>query len=87
MNICIGYLKLYGSKDAVKEAELNYQREQTKQSEQARLAVIARNIIWAYKTDDIRWEKYSPEVNARIEDQYSSKISSVSYCLLFLFIK
>ncbi len=78
MNITIGYLKLYGSKEIVREAENEYNRVKAAQSEQARLAAIARNIIWAYKIDNNTSEKYSPELNARIEDAYSSKISSVS---------
>ena len=74
----IGYLRLYGSKEAVREAESEYLRQQVKQSEQARLAVIARDIIWAYKIGDNQWEKYSSEINALIEDQYTSKLQSVS---------
>lgn len=87
MNITIGYLKLFGSKEAVIEAENNYYREQIKQSEQARLAAIARNIIWAYKINDNTSEKYSPELNARIEDAYSSKVSSVSIGITTLFLQ
>jgi len=79
MNINIGYMKLYGSKESVTEAENEYYREQTKQSEQARLEAIARNIIWAYKINDNNWEKYSPELNAHIEDAYSSQVPSVSH--------
>jgi hypothetical protein len=79
MNINIGYLKLFGSKESVKEAENEYLREQVKQSEQARLTVIARNIIWAYKVDENHWEKYLPELNAHIEDQHLSKIPTVSH--------
>jgi hypothetical protein len=78
MNITIGYLKLFGSKESVIQAELEYYREQKEQSEQARLAVIARDIIWAYKVDDNTSEKYLPELNARIEDAYSSKVPLVS---------
>ncbi len=78
MNITIGYLKLFGSKESVTQVEVEYYRIQTKQSEQARLSGIARNIIWAYKVDDNRSEKYPPELNARIEDAHSSNVPSVS---------
>jgi hypothetical protein len=84
MNITIGYFKLFGSKESVMQAENEYHREQAKQSEQARLAAVARDIIWAYKIDDNTSEKYSPQLNARIEDAYSSKVPSVSpfnHCL------
>jgi hypothetical protein len=79
MDINIGYMKLYGSKKSVMEAENEYLREQAKQSEQARLEAIARNIIWAYKIKDNNWEKYSAELNAHIEDAYSSQVPSVSH--------
>ena len=78
MNITNGYLKLFGSKESVTQSENEYHRIQTKQSEQARLAVIARDIVWAYKIDDNTSEKYSSELNARIEDAYSSKLPLVS---------
>ncbi|UJR25097.1 hypothetical protein I4U23_006458 [Adineta vaga] len=79
INLQIGYLKLYGSKEAVRDAENAFLNEQIFQSEQARLAAIARDIIWAYEIEKNKWEKYPPEVNALIEDQYSSKISSFKY--------
>ncbi|CAF1230748.1 unnamed protein product [Adineta ricciae] len=75
----IGYLRLYGSKEAVREAESEYLRQQVKQSEEARLAVIARDIIWAYKIGENQWEKYSSDINALIEDQYTSKLQSFDY--------
>ncbi|CAF1359679.1 unnamed protein product [Adineta steineri] len=78
MNIQIGYLKLFGSEQSVIEADNEYHKEQAQQSEQARLAVIARDVIWAYKINDNNWEKYSSELNIRIEDEYSSKRSTVS---------
>ncbi|CAF5163526.1 unnamed protein product, partial [Rotaria magnacalcarata] len=52
MSIVIGYVKLYGSKESVTEVENEYYREQAKQSEQARLMAIARDIIWAFEKDD-----------------------------------
>ncbi|CAF1430186.1 unnamed protein product, partial [Adineta steineri] len=79
MNIQIGYLKLFGSEQLVIEADNEYHKEQAQQSEQARLAVIARDVIWAYKINDNNWEKYSSELNIRIEDEYSSKRSTFSY--------
>ena len=79
MNINIGYVKFFGSKESVTQIENMYHREQTKQSERARLAVIARDIIWAYKIADNSWDKYSPELNASIEDAHSSHIPSVSH--------
>jgi hypothetical protein len=83
MDIVIGYFKLVGPKDAVRESENEYYREQTKQSEQARLIAIARNIIWAYKSNSSNFEKYSPELNARIEDAFNSRILSVSIDITF----
>lgn len=56
MDITKGYLLLSGPKESVREAEIVYNREQTNQSEQARLAVIARDIIWAYQTSVNSWE-------------------------------
>ena len=49
-----------------------------RQSEQTRLAVIARDIIWAYQIDEKNWEKYSREVKIRIEDAHASKLTKVS---------
>lgn len=77
MQIQIGYMKLSGLKESVNEVENEYYRTQVKQSEQARLAAIARNIIWAYQIDPNTSEKYPPELNERIEDAYSSKNHSV----------
>ncbi|CAF2651673.1 unnamed protein product [Rotaria sp. Silwood2] len=79
MNILIGYCKLSGSKESVTEAENEYYREQTKQSEQARLMAIARDIIWAFEKDDKNWEKYVPELNALIEDAFISKLQTFKY--------
>ncbi|CAF4582373.1 unnamed protein product, partial [Rotaria sp. Silwood2] len=45
MDILIGYFKLFDSKESVTQAENEYYREQVKQSEQAHLTVIARDII------------------------------------------
>ena len=78
MQIQIGYMKLSGLKESVNEVENEYYRIQVKQSEQARLAAIARNIIWAYQIDSNTSEKYTPELNTRIEDAYSSKNLSVN---------
>lgn len=78
MSITDGYLKLLGSKESVREAESEYLREQTKQSERVRLAAIARDTVWAYKVDDNIPEKYPPELNARIEDAFVSKLPTVS---------
>lgn len=89
MNIVIGYIKLFGAKEGVRQVEMRYYQEQARQSEQARLAVIARDIIWAVKTDDTHWGKYVPELNARIEDAHSSKLPKVNINLFltyFLFI-
>ncbi|CAF0757202.1 unnamed protein product [Rotaria sp. Silwood1] len=79
MDILIGYFKIFGSKESVTEAENEYYREQVKQSEQARLNAIARDIIWAFKIDDKNWIKYAPELNAHIEDAYSSKLPTFQY--------
>lgn len=78
MQIQIGYMKLSGLKESVNEVENEYYRIQVKQSEQARLAAIARDIIWAYQIDPNTSEKYSAELNAHIEDAYSSKNPSVN---------
>jgi hypothetical protein len=85
MGITIGYLKLFGSKESVIEAKNEYIRIKAEQSEQARLIAVARNIIWAYKIDDNTSEKYSPTLNARIEDAYSSKVLSVSLHYIYIF--
>lgn len=77
MNIQIGYMKFSGSKESVSEVEKEYYRIQANQSEQARLSAIARNIIWAYQIDLNTSEKYPPELNARIEDAFSSRNPSV----------
>ncbi|CAF0990647.1 unnamed protein product [Rotaria sordida] len=79
MDILTGYLKLFGSKESVTEAENEYYREQVKQSEQARLITIAQDIIWAFKIDDKNWEKYPPELNAHIEDAYLTKLPTYQY--------
>ena len=71
-------MKLSGLKESVNEFEKEYYRVQVKQSEQARLMVIARNIIWAYQIDLNTSEKYSPELNSHIEDAFSSKNPSVN---------
>jgi hypothetical protein len=78
MNILIGYLKLFGSKELVKEAKHVYTEIKAKQSEQARLIAVARDIVWAHKIDENTSEKYLPALNARIEDAFSSKVPSVS---------
>jgi hypothetical protein len=85
------YLSLSGSKDSVKEAENEYYREQIRQSERARLTMAAQDIVWAYEVDENEWEKYSRELNARIEDAYSSGVSKVSfnmftYLMIFYFV-
>ncbi|CAF3851388.1 unnamed protein product [Rotaria sordida] len=79
IKILIGYCKLFGSKESVREAEIEYYREQTKQSEQARLMAIARDIIWAFKKDNKSWEKYAPKLNAQIEDAFTSKLQTFNY--------
>ncbi|CAF3880404.1 unnamed protein product [Rotaria sp. Silwood1] len=78
IDILMGHVKLSGPKEATKECEIEYYREQTKQSEQARLLAIARNIIWAYKLNDTNTEKYSLKFNAHIEESFSSGVPSVS---------
>ena len=78
MNTTINYVALSGSKESVNEAEIEYNREQVRQSEQARLAVIAQDIVWAYQVDEKNWEKYPRELNVRIEDAHASKMTSVS---------
>ena len=78
MDTTINYFALSGSTQSVSEAENEYNREQVRQSEQARLAVIARDIVWAYQVDEKNWEKYSCELNARIEDAHASEVKSVS---------
>ncbi|CAF1684845.1 unnamed protein product [Rotaria sp. Silwood1] len=77
IDIPMGHVKLSGPKEATKECEIEYYREQTKQSEQARLLAIARNIIWAYKLNDTNTEKYSLKFNAHIEESFSSGVPSV----------
>ncbi|CAF2131733.1 unnamed protein product [Rotaria magnacalcarata] len=79
MSIVIGCVKLFGSKESVTEVENEYYREQAKQSEQARLMAIARDIIWAFEKDDKNWEKYVPELNALIEDAYTSQLETFEY--------
>ncbi|CAF5143445.1 unnamed protein product, partial [Rotaria magnacalcarata] len=37
---------------------------------------IARDIIWAFEKDDKNWEKYVPELNALIEDAYTSQLET-----------
>jgi hypothetical protein len=78
LNIIMGSVKLSGPKDDVAIAEKEYYRIRGEQSEQARLALIARDIIWAYQVDTIKWDKYTPQLNARIEDASISKLPSVS---------
>ncbi|CAF3244916.1 unnamed protein product [Rotaria socialis] len=79
INIVVGSCKLFGLKAAVGDAENEYYREHIKQSEQARLIAIARDIIWAFQIDDNTWIKYKSELNALIEDAYSSKSLTFSY--------
>lgn len=78
MNTIINYFALVGSKESVTEAENEYNREQVRQSEQARLAVIARDIIWTYRNNERNWEMYSRELNAQIEDAHASRLAKVS---------
>ena len=82
MNVLIGFVKLSGPKQAVIEAENQYFREQAKQIEQAHLAVIARDIVWAYTKDNCNWVKYSLELNAHIEDEYVLERPTVSINLI-----
>jgi hypothetical protein len=82
MDINLCYLKLSGSEKSVTDAEKEYYRERAEQSEQARLAAIARNIIWAYKINHNSWGKYSIELNARIEDAHLLKEPTVSHCTI-----
>ncbi|CAF1357967.1 unnamed protein product [Rotaria magnacalcarata] len=79
MDIHTGYCKLFGSKESVREAENEYYRQQTKQSEHARLMVVARDVIWAFKKDENDWEKFPSELNARIEDAFISKLKMFKY--------
>ncbi|CAF1094066.1 unnamed protein product [Rotaria sordida] len=79
MDIHTGYCKLFGSKESVREAENEYYRQQTKQSEHARLMIVARDVIWAFKKDDNNWEKFSSELNAHIEDAFISKLKGFKY--------
>ncbi|CAF4464247.1 unnamed protein product [Rotaria socialis] len=84
INIVVGSCKLFGLKAAVGDAENEYYREHIKQSEQARLIAIARDIIWAFQIDDNTWIKYKSELNALIEDAYSSKSLTVSINLIYV---
>ena len=78
MDTIINQIQLSGSKESVSEAENEYNREQVRQREQAHLAIIARDIIWAYQVDRKHWEKYSGELNAHIEDAFASRLAKVS---------
>ncbi|CAF3357209.1 unnamed protein product [Rotaria socialis] len=79
MDIHTGYCKLFGSKESVREAENEYYRQQTTQSEHARLMVVARDVIWAFKKDENDWEKFPSELNASIEDAFISKLKTFKY--------
>ncbi|CAF3834464.1 unnamed protein product [Rotaria sp. Silwood1] len=79
MDIHTGYCKLFGSKESVRETENEYYRQQTKQSEHARLMVVARDIIWAFKKNENNWEKFPSELNAHIEDAFISKLKTFKY--------
>ena len=82
MDTVINYLALSGFKESVTKVEQEYHREQAKQSEKARLSVIAQDIFWTYQVDHRNWEKYSRELNARIEDAHRSQASQVRFSML-----
>ncbi|CAF3846929.1 unnamed protein product [Rotaria sp. Silwood1] len=79
MDPVIGYLKLSGPKECVMKAEKEFDRIKSIQGEQARLLANARDIIWAYEISDNNWEKYIPELNARMEHAHASNLSSIDF--------
>ena len=81
MNIIIGFLKFSGSKEAVSQVETEYHKQQAKQIEQAHFAAITRDVVWAYKIDEKTSEKYSADLNGRIEAAHLSKVLTVRLSL------
>jgi hypothetical protein len=78
MNINTGYIKLSGPKESVTLAENEFLRITSIQTRQAHVIEISRYVMWTFQTNDANWEKYTPDLNARIEDAYKSNCLTVS---------
>lgn len=73
-----GVLKLSGDAHGVNSATKEFYRMKSEVLENNYASLLGRHIIWAVEDQKSGYQKYSPALNARIEDAYQAHIETVN---------